>query len=86
MNLIGSAQSTVALLLGIAALVLEVFAFVDAIRHRADAYQADLHHGAEAPGRDLDSALAQRVHDRIDHRLGHLAGGGAVPGLSLIHI
>ncbi len=40
MNLIGSAQSTVALLLGIAALVLEVFAFVDAIRHRADAYVA----------------------------------------------
>lgn len=40
MNLIGSAQSTVALLLGIAALVLEVFAFVDAVRHRADAYVA----------------------------------------------
>ena len=40
MNVLGSAQSTVALLLGIAALALEVFAFVDAVRHRPDAYVA----------------------------------------------
>ena len=40
MNLIGSAQSTVALVLGIAALALEAFAFIDAIRHRPDAYVA----------------------------------------------
>ncbi|MDF2091652.1 DUF2516 family protein [Knoellia sp. 3-2P3] len=40
MNFIGSAQSTVALLLGLAALALEVFAFVDALRHRPDAYVA----------------------------------------------
>jgi hypothetical protein len=40
MNLIGSAQSTVALVLGLAALALEVFAFIDAIRHRPDAYVA----------------------------------------------
>jgi hypothetical protein len=40
MNLIGSAQSTVTLLLGLAALGLEVFAFIDALRHRPDAYVA----------------------------------------------
>jgi hypothetical protein len=40
MNFIGSAQSTVALILGIAALALEVFAFIDALRHRPDAYVA----------------------------------------------
>jgi hypothetical protein len=40
MNMIGSAQNLVSLLLGLAALALEVFAFVDAIRHRPDAYVA----------------------------------------------
>jgi hypothetical protein len=40
MNLIGSAQSTVTLILGVAALALEVFAFIDALRHRPDAYVA----------------------------------------------
>lgn len=38
--MIGSAQNLVSLLLGLAALALEVFAFVDAIRHRPDAYVA----------------------------------------------
>ena len=40
MNLIGSAQSTVTLILGVAALALEVFAFIDALRLRPDAYVA----------------------------------------------
>ena len=38
--MIGSAQNLVSLLLGLAALALEVFASVDAIRHRPDAYVA----------------------------------------------
>lgn len=38
--MIGSAQNLVSLLLGLTALALEVFAFVDAIRHRPDAYVA----------------------------------------------
>ncbi|YAL82882.1 DUF2516 family protein [Dermacoccaceae bacterium W4C1] len=33
-------QSTIALVLGIAALALEVYAFIEALRHRADAYPA----------------------------------------------
>ena len=41
--------------------------------------QADLHHGAEPTGRDLDAALAQRRHHGVHHRLGDAAGGGAVP-------
>lgn len=40
MNLIGAAQGWVTLLLTLAALALEVFAFVDALRHRPDAYVA----------------------------------------------
>jgi hypothetical protein len=39
-NVIGSAQSLVALLLWVAALALEVFALVEAIRYRTDAYVA----------------------------------------------
>lgn len=38
MNVIGPAQSTIALVLSLAILAMEVFAFVDALRHRADAY------------------------------------------------
>jgi hypothetical protein len=40
MNLIGAAQGWVTLLLTLAALALEVFAFIDALRHRPDAYVA----------------------------------------------
>ena len=40
MNAIGSAQSWVLLILGVAALAVEAFAFVDALRHRTDAYPA----------------------------------------------
>jgi Protein of unknown function (DUF2516) len=40
MNLISSAQNVVVLVLGVAALGLEVFALVDALRHRPDAYAA----------------------------------------------
>ena len=39
-NLIGSAQSLVQLLLWVAALALEIFALVEAARYRADAYSA----------------------------------------------
>jgi hypothetical protein len=38
--MLGSAQSTLLLLLGVAALGAEVFALVDAVRHRPDAYVA----------------------------------------------
>ncbi|HHU10739.1 MAG TPA: DUF2516 family protein [Intrasporangiaceae bacterium] len=38
MNLIGSAQWTVALVLSVAILGMEIFAFVDALRHQPDAY------------------------------------------------
>ncbi len=38
MNLIGSAQGTIALVLSIAIFAMEVFAFVDALRHRPEAY------------------------------------------------
>ena len=38
MNLIGSEQISVALLLGLAALALEVFAFIYSFRHRPEAY------------------------------------------------
>ena len=38
MNLIGSAQGTVALVLSVAILGMEIFAFVDALRHAPDAY------------------------------------------------
>lgn len=40
MNLISSAQNVVVLVLGVAALALEVFALVDALKHRPDAYVA----------------------------------------------
>jgi hypothetical protein len=40
MHLISSAQSLIVLLLGVVALGLEVFALVDAARHRPDAYVA----------------------------------------------
>lgn len=40
MSLIGSAQSAVALVLSLAILAMEVFAFVDALRHRPEAYVA----------------------------------------------
>lgn len=33
-------QSTIALVLGVAALIMEAFAFIDSLRHRADAYPA----------------------------------------------
>lgn len=38
--MMGTAQSTLLLVLGIAALVIEIFALVDALRHRPDAYAA----------------------------------------------
>ena len=38
MNLIGSAQGTIALGLSLAILAMQVFAFVDALRHPAQAY------------------------------------------------
>lgn len=40
MNAIGSVQSMIAMLLGLAAFGVEVFALVDALRHRPDAYAA----------------------------------------------
>ena len=40
MNLIGSAQGTVALVLSVAILGMEIFAFVDAARHQPGAYLA----------------------------------------------
>lgn len=40
MHLISSAQSLIVLVLGVVALGLEVFALVDAVRHRPDAYVA----------------------------------------------
>ena len=40
MGVVGSLQSYIALLLGLAALAMEVFALVDALRHRADAFTA----------------------------------------------
>ncbi len=40
MHLISSAQSLIVLVLGVVALGLEVFALVDAARHRPDAYVA----------------------------------------------
>ncbi len=40
MSLISGAQSWVLLALGVAALAVEIFAFVDALRHRSDAYPA----------------------------------------------
>lgn len=39
-NALGSAQGIVTLLLGLAAFAAEVFALVDALRHRPDAYVA----------------------------------------------
>ncbi len=38
--MLGTAQSTLLLVLGVAALAIEVFALVDALRHRPDAYVA----------------------------------------------
>ena len=38
MNAIGNAQGTIALVLSLAILGMEVFAFVDALRHPADSY------------------------------------------------
>ena len=38
MNLIGSTQGTIALVLSFAILAMQVFAFVDALRHRPEAY------------------------------------------------
>ena len=38
MNVIGTAQGTISLVLSLAILAMEVFAFVDALRHPADAY------------------------------------------------
>ena len=38
--MLGSAQNTLLLLLGVAALAAEVFAIIDAARHRPDAYVA----------------------------------------------
>lgn len=40
MSLIGSAQGTIALVLSLAILAMEVFAFVDALRQRSDAFVA----------------------------------------------
>ena len=40
MTMLGSAQSSLLLLLGVAALAAEVFALVGAVRHRPDAYVA----------------------------------------------
>jgi len=40
MNAIGSAQGMISLILSLAILGMEVFAFVDALRHRPDAYLA----------------------------------------------
>lgn len=40
MHFIGSVQSVIILVLGIAAFAVEIFALVDAARHRADAYVA----------------------------------------------
>lgn len=39
-NALGSLQGIITLLLGLAAFALEVFALVDAVRHRPDAYVA----------------------------------------------
>jgi hypothetical protein len=39
-NALGSAQGLITLLLGLAAFAAEVFALVDALRHRPDAYAA----------------------------------------------
>lgn len=38
MNVIGTAQGTIATVLSLAILAMQVFAFVDALRHRPDAY------------------------------------------------
>jgi len=40
MNAIGTAQGAITLVLSLAILGMEVFAFVDALRHRSDAYVA----------------------------------------------
>lgn len=40
MNLIGTAQGTIALGLSLAILAMQVFAFVDALRHRPESYVA----------------------------------------------
>ncbi len=40
MGTIGSAQGWVLLVLGVAALVMEIYALVDAVTHRTDAYPA----------------------------------------------
>lgn len=40
MDSVFQVQNAIALLLGVAVLALEVFAFVDSLRHRADAYTA----------------------------------------------
>ena len=40
MNALGNAQLTISLVLSLAILGMEVFAFVDALRHRSDAYVA----------------------------------------------
>ena len=42
MTTIGTAQGMISLILSLAILGMEVFAFVDALRHRADAYVAAL--------------------------------------------
>lgn len=39
-SFVGNLQGWIALLLGVAAFAMEVFAFVDAVRHRPDAYPA----------------------------------------------
>jgi hypothetical protein len=39
-NALGSAQTIVVLVLSVAAFLLEAFAFIDALRHRPDAYTA----------------------------------------------
>jgi uncharacterized membrane protein len=39
-DILGSAQSLIALIFGVAALVLAVFGLVDALRHRPDAFTA----------------------------------------------
>lgn len=40
MHVIGSAQNIIVMVLGIAAFAVEIFAFVDAVRHRPDAFVA----------------------------------------------
>src|SRR5689334_6634962 len=49
-------------------------------RDRSVVHQLDLHHRAEPPRGDLDAALPQRQHQRLDERLRHRPGRRGAPG------